>query len=267
MQRILVTGASGNLGRKLVQQLAGKGVLIRATSRRQRPDTEDVQWVQADLATGEGLAAAVEGVDLVIHAASDPTKNTYQVDVAGTQRLLDCARDAGVGHFLYISIIGVDRIPLAYYRHKFAAEKIVEQSEIPWSIFRVTQFHSLIDMFFNMLARLPLIILPAGVRLQTIDAGEVATHIVARIRQPGGFSGGRWPDLAGPESMVGEQMMREWLAVRGERRRVIPLWLPGRTLVEFRAGATTAPDDPHGTITWSDWLQKRYQAQQPVVIQ
>src|SRR3990172_6438701 len=153
MTNILVTGGSGGLGSELVPRLAAAGHTVRVLSRRPRPPSTNTEWAQGDLATGEGLAEAVSGVDAVIHAATSPFRRTRQTDVEGTRRLLDAAGAAGEPHFFYISIVGIDRIPLPYYKAKLAAEKLVEESAIPYTILRATQFHSLIDRFLRPLAR------------------------------------------------------------------------------------------------------------------
>jgi uncharacterized protein YbjT (DUF2867 family) len=90
--------------------------------------------VRGDLLTGEGLARALKGVDVLIHCASSPRK-TCQTDVEGTGRLLEAASRAGVSHVVFVSIVGVDRNPyFPYYRAKLEAERIVERSLGRWTI-------------------------------------------------------------------------------------------------------------------------------------
>ena len=103
-ERILVTGGTGTLGRLIVPRLRSAGCEVRVASRRS-PD------VPLDLATGAGLARAVAGCETILHLATG-VRGLYRaidtVDVLGTQRLLEHAARAGVRHFLYISIVGVD---------------------------------------------------------------------------------------------------------------------------------------------------------------
>lgn len=265
MMTILVTGGSGGLGGELVPRLVEAGYAVRILSRRPAPANlaVGVSWAQADLATGEGLAEAVAGVDQIIHAASQPFKQTQAIDVDGTERLLRLAEEKGVSHFLYISIIGVDRIPFSYYKYKLAAERLVEASDLNWSILRAAQFHTFLDLLTGGLARLPIMMVPTDFRFQLIETGEVAEAIVAGIEAG---RHGRWPDLAGPKVMTWGEIAQSWLAAHGQERRVVRLPIPGKVGDGFRAGYNTVPGRPSGTITWQAWLNGERQAEKGEVV-
>lgn len=106
--RILVTGGTGTLGRNVVRQLVEGGRQVRLLSRRHRPGdaASPADWSTGDLVAGEGIAEAVAGVDTVVHCASGRSG-----DREAARNLLDGARRAGVSHLVYISIVGVDRVP------------------------------------------------------------------------------------------------------------------------------------------------------------
>jgi uncharacterized protein YbjT (DUF2867 family) len=255
--KILITGGSGHLGRAFVAAAVEAGHEPRTMSRRPAPDGATGEWAQADLDSGEGVADAVSGVDVVIHAASDP-RTSARTDVEGTRKLVDAARRARVGHFVYVSIVGVDRIPFGYYRHKLEAEGIVRDGGVPWSVLRAAQFHYFIDMLLHQAARVPLVLpLPAGFRVQSIAIPDVVVRMLGVID---GSPGGMLPDLVGPRAMRLEEAARIWLAARGARRPILEFWMPGRVFRAFRAGHNTAPDHPSGTVTWEAWLAKRYGA-------
>ncbi len=148
-QSVLVTGGTGTLGQALTPQLRQAGYTLRVMSRRDAPAGITVEWARASLETGEGLDTAVAGTEVIIHAASSSTRRAQQVDVVGTERLLAAAHRAGVGHFIYISIVGIEQVPFPYYRYKLAAEKLVEAGGVPWSILRTTQFHNLLDLLLH----------------------------------------------------------------------------------------------------------------------
>ncbi len=253
MTRVLITGGTGVLGSDLVPRFAGAGYTVRIMSRRSRSADRDQagEWAQAQLATGEGLAEAVSGADVIVHAASSPFRRTEAVDVSGTARLLEQAREAGVSHFFYISIVGIDRIPLGYYKRKLAAEASIEQGGVPSSILRATQFHTLIDMQLRALLRFPIGLAPSDFRFQPIDPGEVADRVLEYVEVG---PSGRLPDLGGPEVSILGDLARTWSQIRGLRRRVIRLPLPGKIAAGFRQGFNTTPEGKYGQVTWADWV-------------
>ncbi len=256
MTRVLVTGAAGTLGQALIPQLTQAGYQVRGTSRRAASSlNSEVEWVQADLDTGADLAEALVSVEVIIHAASNP-RRAYQTDVLGTERLLNQAQATGVAHFIYISIVGIDRIPFSYYKHKLAVEALVEQAGVPWSILRITQFHTLIGMLLKALTRWPVALLPTDLKSQPIDPSEAAKGLVESV---GIGPSGRLPDIGGPEVLSLGEMTRVWLAAQGLRRWIVPLPLPGKVAAGFRQGLNTVPGKPYGQITWAEWVHRQYQ--------
>jgi uncharacterized protein YbjT (DUF2867 family) len=177
-QSILVTGGNGTLGRAVVARLLAGGHEVRVLSRRPRSASAPAQvgWGTGDLVSGEGLADAVTGVGVVVHCASDP-RRPRRVDVHGTANLLRAARAAGTPHLVDISIVGVDRVPYRYYRAKLQAERMTQTSGLGWTILRATQFHQLVLLVAQGLARLPVIPVPAATSFQPIDAAEVADRL------------------------------------------------------------------------------------------
>jgi nucleoside-diphosphate-sugar epimerase len=108
---VLVTGGTGRLGRRVVDRLRAEGLKPRVMSRSGQPGT-----IKGDLLTGEGIEAAVRGADTIIHAAQSPTRNSRRTAVGGTERLLEVAAGSGVSHFVYISVVGLEHVPLSYGR-------------------------------------------------------------------------------------------------------------------------------------------------------
>lgn len=259
MTNILVTGGAGRLGREVVKQLLDAGYTVRIMSRHSQPVplAPDIEWVQADLKTGQGLADAVSGIDVIVHAATDVVRSR-RVDVNGTQLLLSQARQSSVGHIVYASIVGVDRIPFFYYRNKLATEEIVRNSGLPWSLLRATQFHYLLDLYFQAVTKPPLLaVLPSDLRFQTVDAAEVAARLCAAVAAG---PSERLPDMGGPEVLTTGEMLRTWLSQRAMPRRVVHVPLPGNVACGFRLGYNTCPAESlHGQITWTQWLQRTYQ--------
>lgn len=255
--RVLVTGASGRLGRAALPQLQAEGYDVRAMSRRPRPDSTGVEWVVADLATGMGIPAAVAGVDVILHLASAPYKgrDTRRVDVNGTRYLMVVADRVGVGHVLYPSIVGQDRIQWPYYRRKTEAEHLVTARKGGWSVIRITQFHELLDAGLNMLAKLPVLVTDPAIPVQPVDVREVAGRLLTRIADG---PSGTIEEYGGPEVLTSADLIAQWQRARGRSRRTVNLRLPGRLGRAFRAGWLATDAQPRGHVTWGDYLQQTY---------
>ncbi len=249
---LLVTGGTGTLGSRVVARLRGAGRNVRILSRSGRPDT-----ITGDLITGEGLEAAVDGIKIIVHCASSPIK-TRQVDVKGTERLLQVANRAGVSHLVFISIVGVDRNPyFPYYKMKLETERIVERSGVPWTILRATQFHGFILLFVRPLGRLPVMPAPKDFLFQPIDVGEVAVRVAElALAAPAG----RVPDVGGPAVRTAEDLTRSYLQAAGLQKRVLELPIPGRMARAWRQGAHLAPDHKYGRTTWEEFLGRTLRA-------
>lgn len=252
--RVLVTGASGRLGRAVLPRLVADGVTVRAMSRHPRHEG-GAEWVAADLATGRGLAEAVTGVEAVLHLASAPERGTHEVDVLGTRRLVVAAGHAGVRHLVYVSIVGIDRVPLGYYRHKLAAEEVVKAGPVPWSILRATQFPEFLDELLRRSSRLGPVIGDRAVLAQPVDTGEVAARLAAMLTAGPSYA---IEEYGGPQVLRFDQAVRSWRAARHSRRPLLPVRIPGRLGRALRAGGLTTTATPTGTRTWADHLADTY---------
>lgn len=248
--RILVTGATGTLGREVVRKLADGGGVVRALSRRPRPTGQpaEIEWAVGDLGTGEGIDAAVADVDTIIHCASDYRR--AKKDLPGVRRFLDAARGAGVAHLVYISIVGIDRVPLSYYRVKLEEERLVESSGLAWTILRTTQFHDLVRRIAAGLARLPVMVVPS-ISVQPIDTREVAARLVELAA---GRPRGRVPDLGGPQVRTFRELALSYLRASGKRRLLLPLRLPGAAFRGYRQGGHLTPEHAAGHRTFEEYL-------------
>jgi len=254
---ILVTGGTGTLGRLVVARLRYEGHAVRVLSRGVHV-AEGTEFVSGDLTTGEGVDAAVEGVEVIVHCAG-----SAKGDQVKAQHLVRAASAAGARHIVYISVVGADRIPMAgaidramfgYFGSKFAAERVIAESGIPWTTLRATQFFDLTLLTAQAMAKLPLIPVPAGFRFQPIDAAEVADRLVElAVGAPAGLV----PAIAGPRAYDMAELVRSYLRVAGKRRGIIRVPVPGKAAAAIRAGANLAPDRAVGRRTWEEFLADR----------
>ena len=255
---ILVTGGTGTLGRLVVRRLRDAGYDVRVLSRRSREAEEGIQFVTGDLATGEGIETAVEGTEIIVHCAG-----SSKGDEDKALNLVRAAARAGAPHLVYISVVGADQIPVlsgvdramfGYFASKLAAERVVADSGLPWTTLRATQFHDLILMVAQQMARLPVIPLPAGFRFQPVDAGEVADRLTELAL---GTPTGLVPDMAGPKVYSAAGLLRGYLRASHRHRPIIPVWPPGKAARVFRAGANLAPGRAVGHLSWEEFLAER----------
>jgi uncharacterized protein YbjT (DUF2867 family) len=262
--KILVTGGTGHLGGELVPQLLQRGHRLRLLARRPGP-TRDVEWIAGDLASGQGVADAAAGMDIVIHAATsspiaqrgklqigDFFGSPTNVDVAGTRALLESAKRHGVSHFVQVSIVGLeDTQRLPYSRVKLAAENEVRRAGVPWSIARATPFYWLLDRMCSNRVNGPLLLLPKAMRTQPVNSGDFASWLAECALSA---ERGRRPDYAGPEVLTMGEIMQQYLDVRGIQRKIRNLPLPRGVLASLERGQV-APAARLGTTTWASWLQ------------
>jgi uncharacterized protein YbjT (DUF2867 family) len=258
---ILVTGGTGTLGRLVVPRLRDAGCDVRVLSRRHREREPGVELVTGDLATGEGIDAAVAGIDTIIHCAGS-TKG----DDDKARQLVRAALRAGARHLVHVSVVGADRVPLGsavdramfgYFGSKLAAERVVAGSGLPWTTLRSTQFHDLILLAVGQLAKLPVVPVPAGFRFQPVDPDEVAARLVDLAA---GTPSGLVPDIAGPRVYELAELVRGYLAATGRHRPILPVRLPGQAARALRSGANLSPGRAVGHRTWEEFLATRLHA-------
>jgi len=255
MSEIVVTGGTGHLGRELVPLLVTAGHNVKVLSRKPGPN-----HVVGDLVTGDGIAEAVEGIDVLVHCATGAADNgarglgyelSKKTDVEPTDRLVKLLEPET--HLVYISIVGVDKIPLGYYRAKLDCERIIERSGLPYTILRTTQWHSLADEFCRRLTNFPLVTPPRGVKMQLLDASEVATRMATLVERG---PSGRAADMGGPAALAFRDVVKSWLRAKRKKRIVAAVPFPGKAVRAFRAGYNLTPEHADGRITWEDWLSR-----------
>jgi uncharacterized protein YbjT (DUF2867 family) len=240
---ILVTGATGTLGRPTVALLLAQGHDVRIFSRKPGPG----RYV-GDVTTGAGLPEALEGVDTVLHLATSAGSK----DPAQARAVVDASRAAGVEHLVYISIVGVDRIPYPYYRAKLESERIIEQSRVPYTILRATQFHSFIGMFVTLQRKLP-VVLCLDVPDQPIAVDEVAARLVELVTAG---PSGHVTDIGGPERLRLREAIDTWQAAHGTRKPVWTLRLFGKIIRSFQEGHHMTPLPGYGTETFGQYAAR-----------
>jgi uncharacterized protein YbjT (DUF2867 family) len=268
MDPILVTGGTGTLGRHVVRRLKAQTGEVRVLTRRPRPDEGNVRFMTGELLTGLGVDAAVSGAATIVHCVA-----TKEDDIA-TRNLVNAAARAGHPHLVYISVVGADRVPVrsradrllfGYYEMKRKAEQVVAGSGLPWTTIRATQFHDLLLLVLEYLAKLPIVPVPSDVFVQPVEADEVAERLVELALGP---PSGLVPDIAGPRVYAARDLIRGYLSATNRHRPLLPVRIPGTAARAVRAGAILAPQRAVGVKTWEAFLAAHLPANsiQPLVL-
>lgn len=250
------------MGREVVRQAVAGGhrvaVLSRNPPARGTTGHDDAaEYFRGDVTTGEGLAAALSGVEVVIDCLEGQSGKALKNFAEGGARLLAAAQDAGVTTAVMLSIVNCDRSSFGYYKSKAAKEQVYERSGLETLVLRATQFHSLLARVFAAGARVRLIPVVKGARFQPIAPAEVAAALLeAALAAPSGVRH-RVRTIGGPEIVAMRELAKTWQHATGAHGRLVELPLPGGMGKYLRAGLNLVPAERHGTQTFEGWLAMR----------
>ncbi|WP_434445573.1 SDR family oxidoreductase [Lentzea sp. E54] len=243
--RIVVIGGTGLIGSQVVKRLAEHGHDAVPASPNSGVDT----------VTGEGVKEVVQGADVLVDVSNSPSfadDDVMHFFTTATTNLTQAAKEAGVGHYVALSIVGADELPdSGYLRAKVAQEKLIEESGLTYSIIRATQFFEFAGAIANSAEVDGAVHLPHG-GVQPIAASDVAA-VVARTAATGPVNGVL--EIGGPEELTMDGWIRTVLAQRNDEREVVGdprakyfgTLLTGKQLVP-NAGAQLQP------TSLTDWL-------------
>ncbi|WP_063797788.1 SDR family oxidoreductase [Saccharothrix sp. NRRL B-16348] len=207
--KVVVIGGTGLIGSKLVSRLGGHGHEVVAAA----PDTG------VDTLTGAGLADALTGADVVVDVSSTPfSGDAAELFETSTRNLLAAEAVARVGHHVALSVVGTGQSPQSgYFRARSAQEKLIENSGMPYSIVRATQFHEFLPRMADSATDDGAVRL-APVLFQPV-AGDDVTEAVGRISAGAPVNG--IVEVAGPEQFRMDRFFRDLLAARNDPRTVV----------------------------------------------
>ena len=235
LMKLAVAGGTGMVGRLVVAQATDRGHEVTVLSRSTGLDLGAVAPV-------ERVAAVLDGVHAVVdvtgtRAQSRRGAETFARRVTGS--LLEGGALAGVEHHVALSIVGVERAPIGYYRGKLLQEQLLADGPVPWSVLRATQFYEFAEQVLGFVSVGPFSLVPA-MRSQPVAAAEVAAALVDVVEQG---AQGRAADLAGPDVHSMTDLARRVSNARDLRRRVVSLRLPGAGGRALRSGALLPTTD------------------------
>jgi len=245
--KIVVIGGTGLIGKKVVANLRQHSHEVVAASPSSGVNT----------VTGEGLAQALVGAQVVVDVANAPSWEDNAVlaffETSG-RNLLAAEAAAGVGHHVALSVVGTDRLLASgYFRAKMAQEKLIKASPIPYTIVRATQFFEFVAGIAQLATEGQTVRIPP-VLMQPIAADDVGA-VVADVALAKPLNG--MFDLAGPEPIRQDDLVRQYLTATGDARTVITDPKALYYGIAVNDQSLTPGDNPRlGPTRFSDWLSR-----------
>jgi uncharacterized protein YbjT (DUF2867 family)/nitrite reductase/ring-hydroxylating ferredoxin subunit len=249
--KIVVVGGSGLIGSKLVTMLTRDGHQVVAASRRSG----------VDAVTGEGLAEALSGASVVVDVSNSPSFEDAAVMKffkTSTHNLLTSEAAAGVGHHVALSVVGTERLLRSgYLRAKFAQEKLIKDSAVPYSIVQATQFFEFLKTIADVATHGNGVRVPPA-RIQPIAADDVACA-VAKIATGTPLNG--TVEVGGPEPFYLDGLIQRVLGARNDAREVIADPHARYFGTELNERALLPGEEAElGEIRFDEWLSRPAQA-------
>jgi uncharacterized protein YbjT (DUF2867 family) len=243
--KIVVIGGTGLIGKKLVKNLREKGHEVLSAS-----PSSGVNAV-----TGEGLAGALSGAQVVVDVANAPSWEDNAVleffDKSG-RNLLAAEASAGVKHHVALSVVGTDRLLASgYFRAKMAQENLIKESKVPYTIVRATQFFEFVGGIAQFSTEGQTVRLPPAM-MQPIVSDDVADALAeVAVEKPINDT----IDLAGPEPIRMDELVRKFLTANKDPRKVITDVKARYYGTEVNDKSLTPGDNPRlGPTRFEDWL-------------
>lgn len=245
--KIVVIGGTGLIGSNVVKRLKQKGHDVVAASPRSG----------VNALTGEGLAEALEGAEVVVDVANSPSfedKAVLEFFQASSRNLLAAEKKAGVKHHVALSIVNCDGLPdNGYFRAKVAQEELIKASPVPYTILRATQFFEFIEGIINTAVQGDTIRLSPAL-FQPIAADDVSAALAEVAVSP---PANGTIEVGGPDRAPMDEIARQFLASRGDTRRIVPdaHWRYFGSELDDRS-LVTGDKARIGPTRYRDWLSR-----------
>ncbi|WP_448003215.1 SDR family oxidoreductase [Agromyces bauzanensis] len=243
--KIVVIGGTGLIGSKVVSELTGRGHEAVAASPNSGVNT----------LTGEGVAEALAGADVVVDVSNSPSfadADVLAFFTTSTTNLLAAEREAGVKHHVALSVVGSDRLPdSGYLRAKVAQERLIAESGRPYTIVRATQFFEFVFRIADEATVDGTARVSTGL-MQPIAAADVSAAVArTALAEPAN----RIVEIGGPERIAMDELIRRGLTAHGDTRPVVAD--PEAPYFGTRLSGdelTPGPDAQRSATTFADWL-------------
>ena len=245
--KIVVVGGTGLIGKKVVSNLLQRGHEVVAAAPSSGVNT----------ITGEGLAEALAGAQVVVDVANAPLwddKAVMEFFETSGRNLLAAEAAAGVGHHVALSVVGTERLLTSgYFRAKLAQENLIKASPIPYTIVRATQFFEFVGGIAQAATEGQTVRVPAAL-MQPIVSDDVAAAVadIALAQPRNGMV-----ELAGPEPIRQDELVRQFLSATGDPRTVVADASALYFGIALNDQSLTPGEKPIlGPTRFADWLSR-----------
>jgi uncharacterized protein YbjT (DUF2867 family) len=245
--KIVVIGGSGLIGTKLVKKLRERGDEALPAS-----PSSGVNSV-----TGEGLAEALAGAQVVVDVTNSPSwedKAVLEFFERSTRNLLAAEAAAGVGHHVALSVVGTERLlQSGFFRAKIEQERLIKASKIPYTIVRSTQFFEFVDGIAQSATDGQTVRLSPA-HIQPIVSDDVAAAL-AEVTLQAPVNG--MIEIAGPERLGLDELVRRFLRAKQDARQVVTDVHARYFGIDLNDQSLTPGDNPRiGPTRFEDWLSR-----------
>jgi uncharacterized protein YbjT (DUF2867 family) len=252
--KVVVIGGTGLIGKKVVARLRAQGHEALPAS----PSTG------VNTLTGAGLAKALAGAQVVVDVANSPSfDDKVAMDFFQTsgRNLLAAEGAAGVRHHVALSVVGTERLlAMGYFRAKLAQEELIKACSIPWTIVRATQFFEFVGGIAQSATDGQTVHLPPAM-MQPIVSDDIAAALATIALEP---PLNRMVELAGPDRIRMDELIRRFLSATGDPRKVVTDPQAGYFGIPVNDQSLTPGDHPRiGPTHYEDWLSSQYPSSAP----
>jgi len=244
MANILITGYSGLLGRSVLELLKNSHHSLVLAGRNHTNKTLPFQNFDLNKDNEE---LDLKEIDVVLHLASDTSDLKSGSDINGINKILAAAKRDGLKKLVYISIVGVDRVPIKYYKTKFQVEQLIRESGINFNILRATQFLEFFEKYISNAIKKKIVILP-NLIYQPIETKKVAEKLIELIEDQ---RKNLELELGGSTMLSFSDAIAIYKLRKKLRKRIV--FLPGFILGKIRTALTTESKVEDG-MTWEEYL-------------
>jgi len=248
VMKIVVIGGTGLIGSQVVANLRQQGHEVVAAS-----PSSGVNAV-----TGEGLATALAGAQVVVDVSNSPSfedQPVMEFFEKSTRNLLAAAKAAGVRHYVALSVVGTElMLAGGYFRAKLAQEKLIKAGGVPYTVVRATQFFEFVKSIAYVATQGPVVRVPAAL-MQPMASADVALA-VATVAAAAPANG--TVEIAGPEPIRMDTLIRTFLQATGDARSVVTdpqAGYFGNIPVNDHSLVPSGPKPRLGRVRFGDWLK------------